>query len=60
MNHQSKKRQDQFRKLFKGKTIKKVDAKSVNHLIFHFEDGTKSELEIEYMGHNIYGISKAI
>lgn len=43
---------------FEGKTIKEIDTRCVNVIVFHFTDGTKIGLETEHAGHGIYGFSQ--
>jgi hypothetical protein len=45
-----------FKEAFEGKTIKRVDTRAVNVVVFHFTDGTKGELEVEALGGGLYGI----
>ncbi len=42
--------------LFVGKTIERIDADSVNVTRFYFTDGSVVEIEVEAMGHGVYGI----
>lgn len=36
-----------WEKLFTGKTIKSVDVRGVNYVVFYFKDGTKAGVEVE-------------
>ena len=40
---------------YKGKMIKRVDARSANMWVFYFTDGTRLGLETEAVGGGIYG-----
>lgn len=58
MNKMTKNRQRQFSKALKGQKIVSIDATAVNVITFHLENGKVVELETEYFGHGVYGISK--
>lgn len=41
---------------FVGKTIKRMDTRAVNVIRFYFTDGTSAEIEVESLGHGVYGM----
>ena len=45
------------KKEFVGKTIVDVDTRAVNYVVFTFSDGSKAAIEVEFVGHGIYGMS---
>jgi hypothetical protein len=47
----------QAKLVFEGKTIERVDARSVNCWTFFFSDGTYATIDTEARGHGIYGPS---
>jgi|2_EtaG_2_1085320.scaffolds.fasta_scaffold00972_26 hypothetical protein len=42
---------------FMGKKIIDCEAGTINSLILKFDDNTEIEIEVEYYGHNIYGMT---
>lgn len=41
---------------FKGKTISRIDAHAVNVTRFYFTDGTSATIEVDALGHGVYGM----